>query len=331
MAIILMVMGHVIGDTQATGLRVEDHSGYRYAYFMLEYLRVPLFTVISGFVYSMLPVMFSTSRKFLARKIERLFFPLLTIGTIQYVLHAIVPGTNVATPLGEIWKLYVYSHDQFWFLHAIFLVFLTVVLLDGFRLMDRLGPWLICLAASVTFSLWGPRSNVFSFTGYLNLLPFFVLGCGISRFPERIFRREVLALLMLGLGAGFWLQQEMFAGLLQVADGRINGVAFLVGLTGTAVLFALRKPVRWLAWLGGYSYGIFLLHVFPLAGSRIVLMKLGLQHRELLFAVGLCCGVLVPVAMEIVIRKNRHLKRFLLGERTKAPAASQISARTLPV
>jgi peptidoglycan/LPS O-acetylase OafA/YrhL len=265
--------------------------------------------------------MYSTSRKFIGRKVERLFFPLLTIGTLQYVLHAIVPGTNVATPLADIWKLYVYSHDQFWFLHAIFLVFLTVVLLDGFRLMDRMASWCCCLVGAVLLSFWGPRTEVFSFTGYLQLLPFFVLGCGVYRFPERIFRRDVIATLLALLAVGFWLQEEIFVGHLHVDDGRINLVAFLVGLTGTVVLFALRRPVRWLAWLGGYSYGIFLLHVFPVAGSRIVLMKLGLHNREALFAVGLVCGVTVPILLEVCIRKNPRWQRFLLGERAKASAA----------
>ncbi|MCA9068840.1 MAG: acyltransferase, partial [Planctomycetaceae bacterium] len=316
-AIILMVMGHVIGDTAATGLRVEDHSLYRHVYFLLEYLRMPLFTVISGFVYSMLPVALATAPKFLGRKIERLFFPLLTIGTLQYVLHAIIPGTNVAPPLRDIWMLYVYSHDQFWFLHAIFLVFVTIVALDGFHLMDRLPKWGCCLLATTLLSLWGPRSEVFSFTGYLNLLPYFVLGCGIYRFPKHIFRRELVLGLCGFLAVGFYLQECMFEGQLFFVDERINPVALLVGMTGTVVLFALRKPVRWLAWLGGYSYGIFLLHVFPVAGSRIVLMKLGLHNREVLFVIGLLCGLSVPILLEIAIRKNPHLQRFLLGERPK--------------
>lgn len=320
LAIILMVMGHVIGDTAATGLRVEEDSAYRHVYFMLQYLRMPLFTVISGFVYAMLPVAFATAPKFLGRKVERLFFPLLTIGTFQYLAHALIPGTNVAPPLGDIWQLYVYSHDQFWFLHSIFLVFVTVVALDGFHLMNRLSSWSGCLFVAAVLSLYGPRSEVFSFTGYLYLLPFFILGCGLHRFPRHIFRRDVLWGLCGLFAVGYCLQEGIYEHRLHFEDERINWVAILVGGTGTVLLFAFRKPVRWLAWLGGYSYGIFLLHVFPVAGSRIVLMKLGLNDRELLFAIGLVCGVSVPIFIEMVIRKNAHLQRILLGERMKVPA-----------
>ena len=50
LAIVLMVMGHVIGSKSNGGLQVSDDSWYRYFYLTLSPLRMPLFTVISGYV-----------------------------------------------------------------------------------------------------------------------------------------------------------------------------------------------------------------------------------------------------------------------------------------
>ena len=54
-AVILMVAGHVIGIGDR-GLRVADDSFWSYLYLSLADIRMPLFTLISGYVYAMVPV-----------------------------------------------------------------------------------------------------------------------------------------------------------------------------------------------------------------------------------------------------------------------------------
>jgi peptidoglycan/LPS O-acetylase OafA/YrhL len=56
LAVILMVCGHVIGSTRANGMQVADRSAWRLFYLALKDLRMPIFTVISGFVYAMRPI-----------------------------------------------------------------------------------------------------------------------------------------------------------------------------------------------------------------------------------------------------------------------------------
>ncbi len=64
-AIILVVMGHVIGYKGDEGMKVADDSFWRYMYYTLEYFRMPLFTVISGWVYTLRPVSKETIGKFI--------------------------------------------------------------------------------------------------------------------------------------------------------------------------------------------------------------------------------------------------------------------------
>ena len=42
LAIILVVFGHIIGYDKTGGMRVADDSKYRYLYFSLEYIRMPI-------------------------------------------------------------------------------------------------------------------------------------------------------------------------------------------------------------------------------------------------------------------------------------------------
>ena len=57
-AIVPVVMGHVIGSASDGGMKVSEDSFLRYLYFTFEYLRMPLFTVISGWVYALRPSSF---------------------------------------------------------------------------------------------------------------------------------------------------------------------------------------------------------------------------------------------------------------------------------
>ena len=50
LAILLMVAGHVIGNDSTHGMRVDDSSVWRSAWVSLEFLRLPLFTFLSGVV-----------------------------------------------------------------------------------------------------------------------------------------------------------------------------------------------------------------------------------------------------------------------------------------
>lgn len=108
-AILLVVIGHVIGSTSSGGMKVDDSSFYRYLYCFFENIRMPLLTVISGWVYALHPIEKSKTWLFLRKKVRRLLFPMIFVGSTYYIIQYLTPGTNMKHSLGDIWQIYIYS------------------------------------------------------------------------------------------------------------------------------------------------------------------------------------------------------------------------------
>ena len=72
LAILLVVAGHVIGIDATGGMKVADDSLWRYLYASLQYVRMPLFTAISGWVYALHPVAAHEAGTFMFKKIFHL-------------------------------------------------------------------------------------------------------------------------------------------------------------------------------------------------------------------------------------------------------------------
>ncbi len=316
-AIILMVAGHVIGVNSTTGLNVEDSSVWRYFYYSFEYLRMPLFTAISGYVYAIKPVQGGNVRRFLGGKSRRILLPFVSVATVQYILNALVPSVNNPTDLGSIWRIYIFGYGQFWFLQSLFLVFLTITVLEYFKVTTTFRGWLLSFAAAVAgLFLISPLIDVqiFNCGNYLYLLPFFVLGMGINRFSEIIYARYAVAIMLLLLIGGLAIQQMNWFGLISLPSQRFGILGIFVGLTGIYLIFHIRRTFSPLADLGYYAYGIYLFHVFGTASSRIFSKALGIENLLSLFIIGMVFGLGVPIILEkYILLKSKFLKRVFLG------------------
>lgn len=318
-AIILMVAGHVIGHNASAGLKVDDDSIWRYFYYSFEYLRMPLFTAISGFVYALKPVNKEHVFKFMKGKSRRILLPFISVATLQYTLNAFVPNVNNPVEMSNIWSIYIFGYGQFWFLMAIFQVFIAIVILEYFEILSKVKGWLITFliatAILITIKQFEINISFFQFSRFLYLLPFFLIGLGLNRFTDDLFNRKTLIPVFAILLIGLFIQQYDWFTLGYSENGRVGILGIIVGITGIWMLFYIRKPNNFLAWLGYYSYGIYLLHVFGTAGSRIFSKSLGVENTLLLFIIGLTFGLGLPILMELVILKSKILRRLFLGLR----------------
>jgi glucans biosynthesis protein C len=316
-AIILVVFGHIIGSNSSGGMRVSDDSVFRYLYFTLEYIRMPLFTVISGWVYANKPIDASGSGKFILGKLRRLILPMFVITTILFLLRMVIPGTNTKPTIAGLPYIYVFPYDLYWYLYSLFIIFIVVVLLEQVPFFRKIEGWLCILILSF-FSFYFSRSllhavpNFFSFKGAAYLLPFFLIGVGFYRFKDALFTSKILAIVSLVFVAGVLFQQLTWLKIFP-HQTKQSILGIVVGVASVFLLFSMKMKNGMLTWIGSYAYSIFLFHVFFTGGTRIVLLKAGLENKWVILLSALVISLVIPILLEIAIKRSRVLSFCLLG------------------
>lgn len=320
-AIIFVVFGHIIGPGELAGLKVNKNSLLGYSYYCFEYLRMPLFTIISGFVYAYKPLTSKAFRfKFIKGKVRRLLIPMVIISSALFLSRVFIPGTNFNPSVGELPLIYVFPYDVYWYLYSLFLIFLLIVVIDTTAWFHRFRYWFMILVVSflvcyIAGRYFAKAPNYFGFFGALYLLPFFILGIGFNRYWERIFTGKNLLVMLVVFALSFSAQQYIW-----FADDweRLSKQSILgltVGTAGGFLLFNSKITNRFLAWVGSYAYPIFLFHVFFTGGVRIIFHRLGVFDYTVIISCTLVIATLLPIAMKRTLRKHKTSRLLLFGLR----------------
>jgi glucan biosynthesis protein C len=316
-AIILVVFGHMIGYTETGGMRVSDDSVFRYLYYSLEYFRLPLFTVISGWVYANKPVKPTAQSSFVKGKLRRLILPMFVVSSLLFLSRMIVPGTNTTPEISDFARNLVFPYDVYWYLFSLFLIFLLIALLDRKAFFQKFDGWAITVLCSFVFlfiseNFLDPVPNVLSFKGAAYLFPFFLIGTGIHRYKNLLLAEKMTPLILIILIGGIAAQQFIwFNAYPQPEKHSVLGMT--IGICAVLLLFRLKFKNSFLGWVGNYAYAIFLFHVFFTGGSRIALLKAGVENQWVILVAGVVCAILFSIILEILIRKSAFLRFYLLG------------------
>ncbi len=325
LAVLLMVAGHVIGVDGESGLRVPDDSWWRHVYYTLAPLRMPLFTGISGFVYALRPATGRGWSRFMVGKLRRLLIPLLVVGTAFITVQLLVPETGTQLGARDLARSLVIPYAHFWYLYALAWVFLVVGTLDALGLLQRRWQLLLLLTGALVLRATGPLAiPVLGIWHAQYLLPYFLVGLGVQRFPLRRGWPHAVALFGLGV-AGMALYQGHWFGRHWSNDLERYAVTTLLGAVGISGCLHYRLPWRPLAVLGSFSYGIYLMHVFGTAGARILLQRAGIESLTVLAVAGLVAGIALPIAVERAIERRPWLVLLVLGRRSR-PRADDTTA-----
>ncbi|CCN49201.1 putative Acyltransferase 3 [Vibrio nigripulchritudo MADA3029] len=308
-ACILLVAYHVVGNTPFNGLRLEE-GVYRELNDLLGYVRMPIFTFLSGLVYAYRPFN-GDYRKFFSGKTRRLLFPMLVVGACFAVLQSFTPGANAEQ---YNWStLHVLPVAHFWFVEALFIIFAFVAIFEALKFLSN--PLLFSAVFGLATFVYTSSFDVpyFALSGAVYLFPFFLLGVAIHRFNLIRYLSVWHGWMLLILVSASLMLNAL--GYLYVHDKR-SVYGLLVGAVFCIGALSVRGRSQWLARIGAYSYSIYLFHVFFTAAFRIILTKVGVENTHLLFAVSLLAGIIGPIVAERLLLGTNITRVLCLG---KAP------------
>jgi len=313
LACLMLVLYHVIGGTPESGLRIND-GFWRIANDTLAYIRMPLFTFLSGMVYAYRPVD-DLSWPFFKEKLRRLLVPMLFVGTLFFLIQGHSPDTNKAGAT-SLSLMHIVPVGHFWFIEALLSIFFLIMLLERYKV---LGSWLGCLLAVgasallvVLSNLLPAHLNYFAVDGLFYLMPFFLSGVATYRYGpsaaspvSKYYVLAPFALLLVGILSGQGV----------TAPGTKSLFAVVVGITGCLFVLKHMPIVPHLAFIGGYSYAIYLHHVFFTAAGRIILMRYQVTDIYILMSSGLALGIAGPILMERYLGHVPVLRTLLFGKK----------------
>ncbi|TYR36848.1 acyltransferase [Sphingobacterium phlebotomi] len=323
-AIILMVLGHVVGVNPNTGLKVDSDSWYHYLFYIFKYIRMPLFTVISGYVYAIKPISKTySSSVFIIRKINRLLIPYIIAATLFFILQVLTPGTNSNLHWSDLPNIFITGYAHFWFVQGIFFVFILILLLERLNLLSSFSTWSFVFATvTIIFLFLNPKTEFLSINSWPFLLLFFLWGLGLKRFESFKGCHKVLSLFMtIVFCLSFLFQQYIYFSQNQHVFVEFRKLdlllTLLVGLSSSFLLVNMSFQNSRLIKIGNYSYEIYLYHVFATAGCRIILHKIGVTDNFPNLILGLFFGVAAPIFIRWLVDHTKWGGVILFGDKVK--------------
>jgi peptidoglycan/LPS O-acetylase OafA/YrhL len=320
LACLLIVALHMVGDNATNGLHLPMTSGWHYAMESIEFLRIPLFTALSGYLYAGQRVTVRKLPTFWLKKVRRLVVPLVFLTLVTWLLHFKLHDDLTSLPTA---LLFEYGH--LWYLQSLLILFTAISVADAFLRPNTTALVVTGLAAIMTAQSGITITTFFGTAGATYLAPYFLFGIILRERPEWL-RNPQSGILSLGIIVVVLLSQQL--GMLGFTDGvtLLQLPAAVAGMAGVVFLLQRFPQNVLLARIGRYSYTIYLWHVLAGATMRAALQKAGMASVPTLFVISLTAGVAVPIALYVVARRIPLLSVAVTGER-RARAGKRIDVR----
>lgn len=305
LACLLLVIYHAVGPTADSGLRLPPTSSWHQAISLFDFVRMPLFAALAGFVYARRRVRADSFAAFWTRKSLRIIAPLLFATICTVALRRFAYGADDPW-LGSL----THSYQQFWFLQALLVLFFCMSVWDA-----SAKPGIVPLAiAAVTLALLAkmPAPTMLSLHGSLYLAPYFLFGIILWEGPNLLRRADIcVGAAIVGPGVVL-LQQAGLAGITVIVE-RSDLLAIICGAAFIVIAMRFMPRHHLLATLGRYSFVVFLWHSAAGAATRALFSHVDMPVLLRLMPIVLA-SILVPIAVFHLLKHIPLCRVLFSGE-----------------
>jgi fucose 4-O-acetylase-like acetyltransferase len=313
----LVVYGHVLGGLTRSNM-FPDGPLARWMDYTLYTFHMPLFFFLAG-----LNVQYSLrrgTRPFLESKAWTIAYPYVLWSLVQgAIIMELSRDVNIPISLSDLTAIWYRPIAQFWFLYALMICHMLVVLIP-----NRVVMISIAAVSLIAFLLLPIRPDL-SLT--LHHLPFYVAGLYGTQMVMAWQPRQASGWITLALITGAFAAAVVMGGHLSGMDA--NGLASLpacvLGIAGIVVLCKLLNEARhrWLALVGVMSMTIYVLHILAGSGMRIIMLKLHVPpHPWVYLLAGTAAGVILPMLAHAVLQRMNLLPALGLAPLPRRKSAS---------
>ena len=298
LGIILVVYAHVVRGLVSAGFDVPSVLSLVVDSIVYSF-HMPLFFFLSGLFF-----IDSLNRRSLGgmlfSKIDTIIYPYIVWSLLQGGMEVILSTyTNGHVTFAEVLTLWE-PRAQFWFLYALFLIFLVWSVIYAY--LSSKYTILIFSFASFLYLVQSWFDGVYWLSVLVKNSVFFMFGVFFREYNlyQYLSSRIGLVYLTLAFVSGQYLFHFHY-GYTYADKGIFLLVLALVSISFT-ISFLTRFPSRLLAYIGGASMAIYLMHILAGSGVRVILNKLFIVDELIVhIVVGTLAGVILPlIALKLI-------------------------------
>lgn len=311
-ACILVVIGHLLQGLDKANIQWNENL-YSYIDTFLYIFHMPLFMCLSGYLYKKYTKINSWKEyfSFLKKKLINLGIPYLVFYLV-YVFINMIFASNVNSQKGieDILNILTNPMPPFWFLYALFFIFLVTPLLEKVSKNNKKIVFVIAIFLHIINIYL--KTEIYAIDIVAEYLVYFYLGAIlVNRLKERSKTKNVIiytiTFILLALLYCFMIKE-------QIIDNRILQILkILLAILGTLVSIQIFKNLtdviakqKILNEISKNTFAIYLMHTIFSAGIRIVLLKLEITNFYLHFVLGLLIGILGPIVVAKILEKIKY-------------------------
>lgn len=312
-ACILVVIGHLLQGLNKANIEWNENL-YNYINNFIYVFHMPLFMCLSGYLYEKYTKIGSWKEyfKFIKKKLINLGVPYF-IFYIAFVLINMLFASSVNSPRGidDILNILTNPMPPFWFLYALFFIFLIIPLLE--KLLKNSTYVILILAIILHIGNIFVETGIYAIDIVCEYLVYFYLGAIISKkLQAKEFSTNytiILGILFVALTLGYcYLKINSI-----LNESILDVLKFILAIYGTFISIAIfRKLTVYLKnnyiinKIAKNTFPIYLMHTIFSAGMRIVLLKIGITNFYIHVILGLVLGIIGPIIVAEILKITRY-------------------------